>query len=176
MRNIEWRKLLPTKDFVYSFVSGLILLGLTLIIGSYWIPYNLARFDHENSLRQNLIENRNQFIKEFTQTGQKRIFLAERFVQNLKNHESKQVIENSWDDYMGAVVDWNSRNLLNPIFISYYFDSNLQKEYYDTLLKKNLDLHNNLLIIRAGKNINIDSSVEEAKHELFIFSEKLISY
>jgi len=169
-------KFLPTKDNIYSFIFNLILLGLTLIIGGYYINYQLVKINQQNASQQNLIEKRNEFIKEFTVSGQKRIYLAEQYSQNLRNHESEQVLNRSWENYMNAVEDWNSRNLLNPLFISYYFGNENRNEFYNVLAINISELHKDLLSLRDGKNVNIDSSIEDAKHELFIFSEKLLSY
>jgi len=38
-------KFLPTKDNIYSFLFNLILLVLTLLIGSYYINYQLLKIN-----------------------------------------------------------------------------------------------------------------------------------
>lgn len=170
-------KFLPTKDNIYNFLFNLILLAFTLLVGGYYINYQLLRINQRNVESQNLIETRNEFIKEFTELGQKRIYLAEQYSSNVKNNESNTVLDRSWLDYMNAVEDWNGHNLLNPLFLKYYFGTEYRDEFYNIILQKNLKLHTDLLTLRdGGKNVNVDKSIEDAKHELFVFSEKLIGF
>lgn len=167
---------IPSKDILYTFVFNLLLLVVTLLIGYYYIPAVLQRNDNERIKEQNYLEKKNEFLKDFTELGQSRIYLAERYFKNVKATETPEIIKKSWDDYMTAVIAWNKKNLLNPIFLSYYFNNEAKDEYYNNLIKNFVTLHEALLELRDGKSVDDikgEELIEAAKNELFSFSEKL---
>lgn len=72
---------------------------------------------------------------------------------------------------MNAVKLWSKENLLNPIFIKYYFGNEMQHEFYNKVQLKLINFHYALLKIKDGKEVeNIEEITEEAKHEVFISS------
>ena len=132
-KTCDIKKYLPTKNNFYNFLFNFILLSLTLIVGNYYINFELQGINQQKIEQQNLIEKRNDFIKEFTELGQRRIYLAENYFWNVRNKENKEILSRSWENYMGAVSEWNNKNLLNPIFIKYYFGESSQNEFYNNL-------------------------------------------
>lgn len=172
----KYKLLLPKKETFYTFLFNLVLLIITLVFGYLKIPEILQKSNFERLKEQNFIEKRNEFLKEFTYLGQSRIYLAERYYKNLEAVERDDVLKDSWDKYMNSVVLWNNTNLLNPIFIAYYFNNDAKDDYYNELQIKLVNLHEGLLELRDGKNIEeIDGEelIEEAKNELFSFSERM---
>lgn len=172
------KNLKPSKNSVYSFIFNFILLVITLSLGYYYIPHELQKFNQENVYQQDFIKSKNEFIRRFTILGQSRIYQAERYYKNIKENESKDVINKSWNDYMITVIDWNKENLLNPIFLNYYFNNKVKDEYNNDLILKLVKLHEALLKIRDGENIEneeIEKLIENAKHELYVFCEQLIN-
>ena len=170
------KKYLPAKSVIWNFIFNLTLLIVTLLVGNYYISTRIFDINQEKLEKQNFIEKQNEFINNFTKIGQSRIYLAERFYYDSINNEDTDTIQKSWNDYMKATIGWNKNNLLNPIFIKYYFGDNMQEEFYNNLLPKMVNMHNKLLEFRKGnKTNNIKNSIEKTKHELFIFSGKLIS-
>lgn len=180
MKNEFFKKnikpLLPSKDIFYTFVFNLVLLGLTLGLGYMYIPKLLQDNSFNRIEAQNRIEKRNEFLKDFTYLGQSRIYLAERYYKNKKACEDSSLLQVSWDDYMAGVKSWNNTNLLNPIFITHYFNNTAKDDYYNKLVKKFVDLHEYLLIIRDGEvvdEIKGEELIEIVKNELFSFSERM---
>jgi hypothetical protein len=168
-------KFIPSKEIIYQFISNLILLILTLFIGNYYISYKLQKIEGVVIEQKKQIENKIEFVKNFTKLGQSRIYQAENYIENKKNSETEEVLIRSWENYMDAVKLWNEENLRNPIFIKLYFGLEMQKEYYNDLLPEFISLHKSLLELRTGKKIdNIDDILEGSKHKLFVFSEKMI--
>lgn len=168
-------KFLPNNETIYQFISNLILLGITLLIGNYYINHKLQSVNLINVENQKQIENKIEFVKHFTMLGQSRIYQAENYIKNKKSFENSEIIVRSWEDYMNTIKLWNEENLRNPIFIKLYFGIEMQNEYYNQLLPKFITLHESLLEMREGKKIeNIEALLESAKHGLFIFSEKMI--
>lgn len=172
-RNIKFKK--PSRDVFYTFVFNFILLGLTLWIGGYYINTKLLEIDQKKTEQQNTIKEKSEFVKNFTKLIQSRIYLSENYYQNVRAKEKEATLNRSWENYMNAVKLWSEENLLNPIFIKYYFGDEMQHEFYNEVQPKLFNLHCALLEIRNGKEIkNIEEIAEEAKHEAFIFSEKLM--
>ena len=168
-------KYLPSKNTIYQFLFNILLLFTTLLIGNYYISAKLFDINQAKLERKNFIEKQNEFVRGFTVLGQARIYLAENYFYNYINKENDDVLKRSWQQYMGAVQEWNKENLLNPIFIKYYFGEKMQDEFYNDLLPKMVILHKALLKIRDGDKVdNMEGIIEDAKHELFVFSEKLI--
>ena len=166
----------PPRESFHNFIFNSILLIFTLWLGYLIIPSVLQKSNFERLEEQNYIEKRNEFLKEFTYLGQSRIYLAERYFKNIKAGENEEILKNSWDQYMESVVAWNNTNLLNPIFIAYYFNNDAKDDYYNKLQIKFVELHEGLLELRDGKKINEikgDDLIEAAKNELFAFSERM---
>lgn len=169
------KKFLPSKNNIYNFLFNLILLTITLVFGNFYINHKLLIIDQNKLEQKNLIEKKNEFIKNFTKLGQSKIYLSENYYYNKINSEEEHVLSRSWENYMNSIAMWNSENLLNPIFIKYYFGEKMQDRFYNNLLPKFTILHMNLLNIRDGKEVdNMEDIIEDAKHELFIFSEDLM--
>lgn len=165
----------PSHDVVYTSVFNLFILIITLWIGNYFIGSKLLEIDQKKTEQQNSIETKNEFVKKFTKLIQSRIYLSENYYQNIETRENEDVLNRSWENYMDSVRLWNEENLLNPIFIKYYFGDEMQNEFYSEVQPKLVNLHNSLLEIRDGKKVeNIKEIVEKAKHEAFIYSEKLM--
>ncbi|MCK4918925.1 MAG: hypothetical protein KAS01_00910 [Candidatus Pacebacteria bacterium] len=165
----------PSSDVIYTFIFNFSLLVITLWIGSYYIGSKLLEIDQKKTEQQNSIETKNEFIKKFTKLIQSRIYLSENYYLNIEVGESEDVLNRSWENYMDSVRFWNEENLLNPIFIKYYFGDEMQNEFYNEVQPKLVSLHNALLKMRNGEKIeNIKEIVEETKHEAFVYSEKLM--
>lgn len=168
--------LTPSRGELQRFVTSLILLGITLIAGYFYIPSRLAEISTNNLEQKDILEKKNNFLKHFIILGQSRIYLAENYYLNIKSYETQATLARSWDEYMQSVVAWNKENLLNPIFIGYYFGEEEKDRFNNELLPKMVNLHSKLLKIKKGEIVgNMPETIESAKHELFIFSEKLIS-
>ncbi len=176
MKNKNIKNWKPSKDVFYTFVFNFILLAFTLWLGYLLIPGILQEASFRRIKDQNKLEKRNEFLKEFTSLGQSRIYLAERYYKNITANESEEVLNKSWSEYMESVIAWNNTNLLNPIFITHYFNNTAKDDYYNKLVKKFVDLHEGLLKLRDGESaekINGEELIEFAKNELFSFSERM---
>lgn len=175
MSKINLHKLKPSKDNVYQFIFNALLIIITILAGFHFVDSRIATINQNWSERREWVEKKNDFVETFALVGQSRIYLGENYYFNSISGESISKLDSSWEAYMVSVADWNKRNLLNPIFIEYYFDQELKNRYNDSLVPKMRNLHLALLDIREGKSVpEIENTIEEAKHELFIFSEKLM--
>lgn len=151
----------PSKDTTYN-ILGIIFL---VLVGSYLLPQNISKN-----------EARSAFISNFSRMCETRVYLAERYYMNIRDKEKQDVVDVSWKDYMNSVIEWNSENLTTPLFIEYYFGKSVRSIFTEELLPKMLVLHNDLLEIRnQGKtNEDIQKDIENVKHFIFIFNEKLL--
>ncbi len=169
------KKYLPTKENVYHFISNFTLLIITLSVGHYYINNRLQKINRSEIIQQELINQQTNFIKNFVKLGQSKIYQAENYYNNNLAKENQTVLIRSWENYMYTVKLWNKENLLNPIYIKLYFGNEMQNEFYNNLLPKLIILHESLLKIRDEEKVdNMEQIIENAKHELFIFSEKMI--
>lgn len=167
---------LPNKNNTHNFIFNLLLLMVTLLLGNFYIGNKLAMLNQEKVEQQNLINKREEFIKNFAEIGQRRIYLAEVYYKNFKAKENTIITDESWYNYMESVRDWNYKNLLNPIFIGYYFGQENKEYFYQDLQIKFVRLHESLIKLRDGEgDLYLDQEIEGAKHTLYIFTENIMA-
>lgn len=166
---------LPEKETVYKFIFGIITVLITAFVGYFFIESQTTRINQNWIEQREWVQERNKFIENFTVLGQRRIYLSENYYINKTTYESPEVLNESWKNYLNSIIAWNEKNLLNPIFIEYYFGKEAKNRFNEQLLPKMVNLHASILRLRNGENVsNMENIIEEAKNELFLFSEEMM--
>ena len=169
-------KWLPSKDSWWTFAFNSFLLLSTLLIGNYWISNKLNSITATRVEAQSLADKKIQFVSEFTKLGQSRIYLGENFYFNFISVTPESVLDDAWNRYSNAVIEWNSQNLFNPIFIEHYFGHDMRDRFEKQLNPKLIALHIMLDDLHQGKTRHDAKEVmENAKNEMYRFAEDLIA-
>lgn len=161
----------PSKEQIWNLL--LVLIGsVTLYL---LVESQATEIQRKWAEQRELANQKSEFVEDFATLGSTRIYLAEVYYLNKSTGEDQQIIEDSWDNYMTSVIEWNKRNITNQIFINEFSGVEMKDRFHNDLLRKLVRLHEALLAIREGGTVeNIDEILEDAKHEMFVFSENLM--
>lgn len=163
-------KYLPDKKQLWNFIF--VLAGAFLI--SFFIDAKAVEVSQTWAEQREAERQKSEFVENLSVLGFSRIYHAEVFYSNKISNEKDDVIDDSFQLYMDSVKTWNKYNIMNSIFLEKYYGKEIKDEYSTVLLLKLVDLHESVLSIRKGRQVsNFKDILEEAKHRMFIFNEKL---